>query len=113
MLRRSCVMQKDDDEGKLGMKIGRDLMCVAGKALRQNITELGPRVLPLSEQLIFAGNFVARKVLVALLSVKRLPWDHAGCRCLGTFTSAGSPQTEHALVRRSCTWHKPCLMPFT
>ena len=44
------------------MKIGRDLMSVAGKALRQNITELGPRVLPLSEQLIFAGNFVARKV---------------------------------------------------
>ena len=62
VLRRSCVMQKDDDAGKLGMKIGRDLMSVAGKALRQNITELGPRVLPLSEQLIFAGNFVARKV---------------------------------------------------
>ena len=59
---RSCVMQKDDEAGQLGMKIGRELMSVAGKALRQNITELGPRVLPLSEKLIFAGNFVARKV---------------------------------------------------
>ena len=68
MLPRSCVTQKDDDEGQLGMKIGRDLMSVAGKALQQNITELGPRVLPLSEQLIFAGNLVARKVLAALLA---------------------------------------------
>ncbi|KAK9837322.1 hypothetical protein WJX81_006201 [Elliptochloris bilobata] len=59
----NCVMQKDDETGQLGMRIGRDLMSVAGKALRQNITELGPRVLPLSEKLIFAGNFVARKVL--------------------------------------------------
>ena len=54
-------MQKDDEEGKLGMKIGRDLMSVAGKALRVNITTLGPRVLPLSEKLVYAGNLVARK----------------------------------------------------
>ncbi|KAF8057911.1 KCS2 [Scenedesmus sp. PABB004] len=35
----------------------------AGKALRANITALGPRVLPLSEQLAFAANLVARRLL--------------------------------------------------
>ena len=37
-------------------------MQVAGKALKVNITQLGQKVLPLSEQLIFASNFIARKV---------------------------------------------------
>ncbi len=59
--RRSCVMQKDDEVGKLGMRIGRDLMSTAGRSLRINITTLGPLVLPLSEKLIYAGNLVARK----------------------------------------------------
>lgn len=36
---------------------------LAGKALRANITTLGPRVLPLSEVVVFAGNLIARKVL--------------------------------------------------
>ena len=58
---RSCVMQRDDPTGKLGMKIGRDLMEVAGRALRANVTVLAPRVLPASEQLLYAGNIFARK----------------------------------------------------
>ena len=59
---RSCVMQLDDAEGVLGMKIGRDIMAVAGRALRTNITALAPLVLPASEQLLYAGNVFARKV---------------------------------------------------
>ena len=58
----SAVIQKEDEEGKVGVKIGKELMRVAGMALKANITRLGPLVLPVSEQLIFAGNFVARKV---------------------------------------------------
>ncbi|EIE20572.1 very-long-chain 3-ketoacyl-CoA synthase, partial [Coccomyxa subellipsoidea C-169] len=58
----NAVIQKEDDEGKVGVKIGKELMKVAGMALKVNITRLGPKVLPISEQLIFAGNFVARKV---------------------------------------------------
>ncbi len=54
-------MQRDDPTGKLGMKIGRDLMEVAGRALRANVTVLAPRVLPASEQLLYAGNIFARK----------------------------------------------------
>lgn len=34
-----------------------------GEALKANITTLGPLVLPLSEQLLFALNMVARKLL--------------------------------------------------
>ncbi|BDA50571.1 3-ketoacyl-CoA synthase 4 [Coccomyxa sp. Obi] len=58
----NAVIQKEDDEGKVGVKIGKELMKVAGMALKVNITRLGPKVLPISEQLIFAGNFVVRKV---------------------------------------------------
>jgi hypothetical protein len=36
-------------------------METASKALKANITELGPLVLPLSEKLIFVGNLFARK----------------------------------------------------
>ncbi len=61
------MIQKEDDEGKVGVKIGKELMKVAGMALKVNITRLGPKVLPISEQLIFAGNFVARKVRPLLL----------------------------------------------
>ena len=56
------MIQKEDEEGKVGVKIGKELMKVAGMALKANITRLGPKVLPLSEKLIFAGNYVARKV---------------------------------------------------
>ena len=55
------MIQKEDEEGKVGVKIGKELMKVAGMALKAYITRLGPQVLPLSEKLIFAGNFVARK----------------------------------------------------
>lgn len=49
------------------MKIGKELMRVAGRALTANITQLGPKVLPISEQLIFAGNLIARKVCSTLV----------------------------------------------
>ena len=58
------MIQKEDEEGKVGVKIGKELMKVAGMALKANITRLGPKVLPLSEKLIFAGNYVARKVRI-------------------------------------------------
>ena len=48
---------------QVGVHLSKDLMSVAGHALKANITALGPRVLPLAEKLKFAGNFVARKIL--------------------------------------------------
>jgi 3-ketoacyl-CoA synthase len=58
-----CVTQEEDGEGVLGVSLSRDLMAVAGDALKTNITTLGPLVLPLSEQLLFMATLVAKKVL--------------------------------------------------
>ena len=55
------MITKDDEDGKIGTKIGREVMETAGKALKANITTIGPLVLPLSEKLIFVGNLFARK----------------------------------------------------
>jgi 3-ketoacyl-CoA synthase len=59
-----CVYQREDEAGTtVGVHLSRDLMRIAGHALKANITTLGPLVLPLSEQLLFFANLVARKVL--------------------------------------------------
>ena len=57
-----CVYQCEDSRGKVGVRLRKELMTVAGRALKANITRLGPRVLPLSEKLAFAGDMVARKL---------------------------------------------------
>ncbi|KAK6278934.1 hypothetical protein POUND7_019201 [Theobroma cacao] len=59
----NCVMQQEDEVNKVGVSLSKDLMAVAGEALKANITTLGPLVLPLSEQLLFFATLVARKVL--------------------------------------------------
>ncbi|KAH9760821.1 3-ketoacyl-CoA synthase 11 [Citrus sinensis] len=47
----SCVTQQEDPTGRIGVSLSKDLMAVAGDALKTNITTLGPLVLPMSEQL--------------------------------------------------------------
>ena len=59
----SCVFQQEDDDKSIGVSLSKDLMAVAGEALKANITTLGPLVLPMSEQLLFFFTLVARKVL--------------------------------------------------
>jgi len=65
-----------------------------GEALKANITTLGPLVLPVSEQLLFAANFVARKVLgfkklKSYMPDFSLAFDHicihTGARAWGAF----------------------------
>lgn len=58
-----CVFQQEDDNKNIGVSLSKDLMAVAGEALKANITTLGPLVLPMSEQLLFFFTLVARKVL--------------------------------------------------
>jgi len=58
-----CVYQEEDERGNVGINLSKDLMNIAGDALRANITAMGPLVLPASEQLLFALSFMARKVL--------------------------------------------------
>lgn len=58
-----CVYQREDDKGKVGVSLARELMEVAGDALKTNITTLGPLVLPFSEQLMFLITLLKRKML--------------------------------------------------
>ncbi|CAI9094477.1 OLC1v1030224C1 [Oldenlandia corymbosa var. corymbosa] len=59
----SCVTQMEDPNGKIGVSLSKDLMAVAGDALKTNITTLGPLVLPMSEQLLFFATLVGKKFL--------------------------------------------------
>uniref|UniRef100_A0A7C9E4A1 very-long-chain 3-oxoacyl-CoA synthase n=1 Tax=Opuntia streptacantha TaxID=393608 RepID=A0A7C9E4A1_OPUST len=49
----NSVHLKEDAEGNQSISVSKDLMEIAGRALKDNITTLGPLVLPLSEQLQF------------------------------------------------------------
>ncbi|XP_019074548.1 3-ketoacyl-CoA synthase 4 isoform X3 [Vitis vinifera] len=60
-----CVYQEQDDAGKTGVSLSKDLMAIAGGALKTNITTLGPLVLPISEQLLFFATLVAKKLFNA------------------------------------------------
>lgn len=58
-----CVYQEQDEKGKTGVSLSKDLMAVAGNALKANITALGPLVLPVSEQLLFITTLMLRKFI--------------------------------------------------
>ncbi|XP_068634346.1 3-ketoacyl-CoA synthase 1-like [Aristolochia californica] len=58
-----CVYQREDEEGKVGVSLARELMEVAGDALKTNITTMGPLVLPLTEQFKFLLTLFRRKLL--------------------------------------------------
>ncbi|KAL6013593.1 Protein Nef [Asimina triloba] len=57
-----CVYQEEDAAGKVGVSLSKELMAIAGGALKTNITTLGPLVLPISEQLLFFATLVAKKL---------------------------------------------------
>ncbi|XP_043699617.1 3-ketoacyl-CoA synthase 4-like [Telopea speciosissima] len=59
-----CAYQQQDSVGKTGVSLNKDLKSIAGKALKANITILGPLVLPISEQLLFFFNLVVNKLSI-------------------------------------------------
>ncbi|KAI3816509.1 hypothetical protein L1987_16208 [Smallanthus sonchifolius] len=65
-----CVIQKEDKEGHVGIALNLDLMLIAAKSLKSNISSLGSLVLPLSEQLMFLFNLLGRK----LFKLQRKPY---------------------------------------
>ncbi|KAJ6988032.1 3-ketoacyl-CoA synthase 5-like [Populus alba x Populus x berolinensis] len=38
-----CVFEEEDKEGKVGINLSKDLMTIAGEALKSNITAIGPQ----------------------------------------------------------------------
>ncbi|KAA3482348.1 3-ketoacyl-CoA synthase 4-like [Gossypium australe] len=75
-----CVYQEQDDNGKTGVSLSKDLMAIAGGALKNNITTLGPLVLPISEQILFFVTLVAKKLFNAKIKPYipdfKLAFDH-------------------------------------
>lgn len=75
-----CVYQEQDDVGKTGVSLSKDLMAIAGGALKTNITTLGPLVLPVSEQLLFFFTLVVKKLFNAKMKPYipdfKLAFDH-------------------------------------
>jgi 3-ketoacyl-CoA synthase len=58
-----AVFQDTDADGYLGVRLDKDLMKVAGEALKRNITTLGPLILPWSEQIKYFWSHFNRKVM--------------------------------------------------
>ncbi|AAG12727.1 fatty acid condensing enzyme CUT1, putative [Arabidopsis thaliana] len=58
----NCVMEQEDKNGNVGINLSKDLMTIAGEALKANITTIGPLVLPASEQLLFLSSLIGRKI---------------------------------------------------
>ncbi|OVA09870.1 FAE1/Type III polyketide synthase-like protein [Macleaya cordata] len=56
-----CAYQEEDNTGRVGVTLSRDLASVAEEALKSNLTTLGPLVLPFNEKVMFVANFIARK----------------------------------------------------
>ena len=65
------VYQDTDEDGLVGVSISRSLLGVASKALRINMSELGPLALPYSEQLRYAVSATWRGMIRPL-------WKAAG-----------------------------------
>ncbi len=57
-----CVYEEEDPQGNVGISLSKDLMVIAGEALKSNITTIGPLVLPASEQLLFLFTLIGRKI---------------------------------------------------
>lgn len=57
-----CITHGEDDDGKIGVNLSKELPMVASDVLTKNMTSLARDVLPLSEKLWYAGNLVGRKV---------------------------------------------------
>nr|AAW34167.1 beta-ketoacyl-CoA synthase [Diacronema lutheri] len=58
-----CVFQEEDKAGHVGVRLSKDVMECAGAAMKTNISVLAPLILPVSEQVRFLANYVARKWL--------------------------------------------------
>jgi 3-ketoacyl-CoA synthase len=59
----NCVYEQEDREGNIGINLSKDLMAIAGEALKSNITTIGPLVLPTSEQLLFLLSLIGRRII--------------------------------------------------
>ena len=55
-----CVYEAEDEGGKKGVRLSKEIVKVAGKCMEKNMTTIGPYVLPLSEQIPVVFTIVLR-----------------------------------------------------
>ena len=96
----ACVYQREDETGRVGVHLSKDLMSVAGHALKANITTLGPLVLPISEQLLFFVNLVARKVGLGNLGHRGQGFDGVTEPAVTCWAPGAALQCAAAALRR-------------
>lgn len=58
----NCVVQEPDAQGHNGVALSREILHVAGDALKMNMAALGVLVLPYSEQVVYAAWMAWRRV---------------------------------------------------
>jgi predicted naringenin-chalcone synthase len=64
-----CVYEGEDADGERGVRLSKDIVKVAGKTMEKNLTTLGPKVLPLSEQAKVVWSILYRLTLKSLMKV--------------------------------------------
>jgi len=57
-----CVYQDEDDTGKQGIRLSKEIVQIAGRQLKENFTILGPLVLPITEQLRTLFSMLRRRL---------------------------------------------------
>ncbi|KAM7493453.1 hypothetical protein LguiB_028062 [Lonicera macranthoides] len=58
----NCIRREEDEVGRTGVTITKDLLVAANRAIESNITTLGSLILPLSEKVRFTANNIIRKL---------------------------------------------------
>ncbi|KAK9814016.1 hypothetical protein WJX73_009276 [Symbiochloris irregularis] len=106
----NAVISHEDDNGHVGIKIGRDVMHVAGRALTMNITALAPLILPISEKVLYVLDGIARKVSKSKgpryvpdfkTAVEHFAIHPGGKAVIDVVEKALSLQPRHALPNRA------------
>lgn len=64
----NCVFQIEDEAGNRGVRLSKDITTIAGRSLKDNLTLLGPLVLPFREQLRVVLSEIVR---IAAKTAKR------------------------------------------
>lgn len=71
-----CVYETDDGDARHGVRLSKEIVKVAGRAMEQNFTMLGPYVLPVSEQLKtgfwMAVRLIAKRLAAAGFKIGRI-----------------------------------------
>lgn len=64
-----CVYETEDPKGERGVRLSKDIVKIAGRAMERNLTTLGPYILPISEQLKTGFWIVLRNLVKKASSI--------------------------------------------